>query len=243
MPGRHQTRLLSLFRVAVGPFVADTAQPLEVVEPVRIRATPACHMVHLGHRTGLAMLTDADVPLPHLLPTFWVDGIPAASPVGYSLHGSSSSRTAWSNSSAVAAANARASRTEMPTPPARSSSRIGPIRSGGAGKCASSPQDSQRHTSRHGRRSRRVRDSGTGVLALHPRHGASWRVRSGSRADTGELGLSPVRVEKGLDRGELGTPRSNRLSSRLSLPSSQIAVKTSFSRLNVRMGVPFRHRP
>ena len=227
----------------MGPLVAPPAQPDQVVQPVGVRAATARLVVRIGHLSDPAELAQAAAALPHLPAPLGVHRVPSASPVGYGLHGSSSSRTAWSNSSAVAAANARASRTEMPTPPARSSSRIGPIRSGGAGKCASSPQDSQRHTSRHGRRSSRVRDSGTGVLALHPRHGASWRVRSGSRADTGELGLSPVRVEEALDRGELGTPRSNRLSSRLSLPSSQIAVKTSFSRLNVRMGVPFRHRP
>jgi len=243
MPGRHQTRPNRLLRVPVGPFVTVPAQPLEVVQPVRIRPAPARDVVHLGHRTGLAMLTDARVPLPHLLSPFRVDGVALPSPVGHRLHGSSSSRTAASNSSADAAANARASLTEMPTPPAFSSCRIGPIRSGGAGKCASSPHDSHVHTSRHGRRSSRVRASGTGVRALHPRQGASWRVFSGSRADTGELGLSPVGVEERLDRRELRASGPYRFSSRLSFASSQITVKASLSSLNVRMGVPFGHRP
>ena len=85
----HQAGLAGFGGVFVRPSVANTAQSDQVGQPVRVRPAPAGDVVNLGHRTGLAMLTDARVPFPHLLPPLRVDRVPPPSPIGYGSHDSS----------------------------------------------------------------------------------------------------------------------------------------------------------
>ena len=100
----------------MNPPMAVITQPRKVVEPVRVRPTPPCDVMHARHRTLSATLTQATLALPDLHPADRVHRVALPTLVADRLH--SSSAIARLNSSKSTCTISATSRIDIDIPPA-----------------------------------------------------------------------------------------------------------------------------
>ena len=191
MTGPHQPILPRPLRQRMSLLMTRPAQANEVLKPVRVRPTPTRNVMHIRHRSHATELTHPVAPLPHLLPALRVHSVTLPTLIAHSLHGRISSCTARSNSAKSNWMKSETSRIESNVPPARSHPTNASTTSGGQGTRCCEPHTAHRHTSRHGRRSNRVRLIGTGTSEPQPLHTPLWATRSGS-ASASEFNFGPV---------------------------------------------------
>jgi hypothetical protein len=165
---------------------------------MRISNASPADVMDGGHLCGMAKLTHPAAALPHLPPAFRVNRVTLPTPVRHRPQSSSSSIAAFNSSKSTLTISAT-SRIESVVPPARSHDVKTSTSSGGHSARDCLPHTSHHHTSRHGRRSKRVRRIGTIVSARHHSHLPLCATTAGS-ALASKFGFRTVGCDDRLKR-------------------------------------------